>query len=165
MTPATKIGGLAVRRSIEINAPPERVWEEFASAERFRLWYTPAGGVDMPCKMLEYEPQVGGPFVTHVEHGADGRRRFEGKVLVYDPPRELTLEWGPFDFAGSQAVSLLSFLLHELPDGRTRAEIVHHGFESFGDGARNVYQAFEGGWDMTVPTALRNLVETGKATG
>jgi len=165
MTQATKIGELAVRRSIEINAPPERVWQEFASAERFRLWYTPAGGVDMPCKHLEYEPRVGGSFITQVDHGLNQKLQFEGKVLVYDPPRELTVEMGPFAFAGSNAVSLLTFLLHELPRGRTRAEIVHHGFESFGDAARNVYQAFEGGWDMTVPTALRNLVETGKATG
>jgi uncharacterized protein YndB with AHSA1/START domain len=161
----TTIGELAVRRSIEIDAPPERVWQEFASADRFRLWYTTGGGVDMPCQELEYEPRVGGPFITHVEHGGDGRRRFPGKVLVYDPPRELTVEWGPFDFPGTPAVSLLSFFLHQLPGGRTRAEVVHHGFESFGESARNVYEAFEGGWDMTVPTTLRNLVETGKATG
>jgi uncharacterized protein YndB with AHSA1/START domain len=160
----TQIGKLAVRRSIEINAPPERVWQEFVSAERMRLWYTPAGGVEMPCKRLDYEPKVGGVFETDVVHG-DKHFHFEGKVLVFDPPRELTVEMGPFDFASSNDISLLTFLLHPLPDGRTRAEIVHHGFESFGEGGRDVYQAFEGGWDMTVPTALRNLVETGKATG
>jgi len=165
MTMETKIGELAVRRSIEINAPPERVWEEFASADRMRLWYSTAGGAEMPCKRLEYQARVGGSFITQVDHGTDQKLQFEGKVLVYDPPRELTVEMGPFAFAGSDAMSLLTFLLHELPAGRTRAEIVHHGFEVFGDAARNVYQAFEGGWDMTVPTALRNLVESGKATG
>ncbi len=46
MTATTKIGELAVRRSIEIDATPERVWKEFQSAERMGLWYTPAGGVE-----------------------------------------------------------------------------------------------------------------------
>ena len=32
----TTIGRLAVRRSIEIDATPERVWEEFANADRRR---------------------------------------------------------------------------------------------------------------------------------
>lgn len=118
----------------------------------------------MNCKTLDYEPRVGGAFITEGQHG-DQPFHFEGKVRVYDPPRELTVEMGPFDSSGTNAVSLLTFLLHPLDGGRTRFEIVHHGFESFGDGAESVYQAFEGGWDMTVPTALRNLVETGKATG
>ncbi len=164
MTQQTQIGKLAVRRSIEINASPERVWEEFSSAERFRLWYTPAGGVEMPCKHLEYEPRVGGIFATDVEHGHD-KIHFEGRVLVFDPPRELSVEMGPFAWAGNNALSILTFLLHPQADGRTKMEIVHHGFETFGDQAEQVSNAFNGGWDMTVPTALRNLVETGKATG
>lgn len=165
MTQATRIGELAVRRSIEINAPPERVWEEFASVDRMRLWYTSAGGAEMPCQRLDYEPRVGGPFISQGEHPVGEKYHFAGRVVVYDPPRELTVEMGPFDFAGSDAISRLTFLLHPLSPGRTRVELVHHGFESFGDAARNIYQAFEGGWDMSVPTALRNLVETGKAIG
>lgn len=163
MTQATKIGELAVRRSIEINATPERVWEEFASAERFRLWYSTEGGVTMPCQELDYEPHVGGAFETRGEHG-DFKFRFAGKVIVFDPPRELTVEMKPMHYEAPAAM-LLTFLLTPVDGGRTKAEIIQHGFERFGDNAQQTYNAYEGGWDMTVPTALRNLVETGKATG
>ena len=36
---ATEIGPLAVRRSIWIDAPPERVWHEFEDFERMRRWF------------------------------------------------------------------------------------------------------------------------------
>jgi uncharacterized protein YndB with AHSA1/START domain len=160
-----EIGALAVRRSIEIEAPPERVWREFESEERLRLWYSTEGGAVMPCYALTYEPRVGGEFSTQVRHGASDIK-FTGTVVAYDPPRELTVEMGPIPAAGGRSeVTLISFLLHPLDRGRTKMEIVHHGFEAFGDEAERVYQMFEGGWDMAVPTALKNLVETGSATG
>jgi uncharacterized protein YndB with AHSA1/START domain len=164
MTMATRIGERAVRRSIEINAPAERVWQEFTTQERFRLWYTPEGGVDLPCKDVLYEPRVGGRFYTsgyHEWQGGEQPFSFEGEVLVFDPPRELTVEMKPPNLP----TMFLTFLLTEVGSGRTRVEIVQHGFENYGSGAENVRDAFEFGWDMTVPTALRNLVETGKATG
>lgn len=163
MTMATKIGELAVRRSIEIHAPPERVWEELASVERFRLWYSTEGGVEMPCQELDYEPRVGGVFETRGDHG-NLRFRFTGRVLVFDPPHELTVEMRPMHYDAPAAMQL-TFQLTPLDGGRTKAEIIQHGFERFGDAAQQTHQAYEGGWDMTVPTALRNLVETGKATG
>jgi uncharacterized protein YndB with AHSA1/START domain len=159
----TQIGELAVRRSIEIDATPERVWEEFASAERFGLWYTTEGGVDMPCRSINYEPRVDGPFETEVDHG-DVHYSFGGKVLVYDPPNELTVEMGPIEFPGVSAVSMLTFRLTETAGG-TRVEIIHHAFERFGAAAREAYDAFERGWELTQLEALRDLVQTGRATG
>ncbi len=171
MTTDTK--DLAVRRSIEIEASPERVWEEIGDPDRFRLWYTPAGGVEMPCKRVEYEPKVGGNFETFGHHEWDTGRidfHFSGEVLVYDPPRELTVTmkaqhihipavWTP-------GVCTLSFLLAPLDGGkRTEMSIVQRGFETFGEMAEQIHKAYESGWDMTCPTALRNLVEKGKATG
>ena len=161
---ATQIGELAVRRSIEIDATPERVWEEFASAERFRLWYTTEGGVDMPCYQMNYEPHVGGAFETEVNHD-DVHYSFGGKVLVYDPPNELTVEMGPIEFPGVSAVSMLTFRLAETPAGGTRVEIIHHAFERFGDAAQEAYDAFEGGWKLDQLVALKSLVEKGKAAG
>jgi uncharacterized protein YndB with AHSA1/START domain len=161
----TQIGRLAVRRSIEINFPPSCVWQEFESAERFRLWYTPAGGVDMDCKHLEYEPWVGGRFDTTGYHEWQGGKQqfgFTGRVLVFDPARELTVEMQN-EFL--PAPMLLTFMLTPLDGERTKVETVQHGFERFGEGTDNVRNAFEHGWDMVVPNALRNLVETGRATG
>jgi uncharacterized protein YndB with AHSA1/START domain len=163
--PATQIGKLAVRRSIEINAPPERVWQEFESPERFRLWYTPAGGVDMPCKRVEYEPRAGGVFETEGYHewqGGEQAFHFTGRVVVFDPPRELTVEMIP---PGETSAMLLTFLLTPAGEGRTLAEIIQHGFENFGAAAENLRNAYEGGWTTLQLECVKNLVETGTATG
>ena len=163
--PATQIGKLAVRRSIEINATPERVWQEFESAERFRLWYTPAGGVDMPCKRVEYEPRAGGTFETEGYHEWQGGKQpfhFTGHVVVFDPPRELTVQMIP---PGETNAMLLTFRLTPTSDGNTLAEIIQHGFEAYGAGAENLRNQYESGWTTLQLECVKNLVETGKATG
>jgi uncharacterized protein YndB with AHSA1/START domain len=164
----TQAKDLRVKRSIEIDASPERVWQEIGNPDRFRLWYTPAGGVEMPCKRVEYEPRVGGRFETWGWHDWGSGRidfHFSGEVLVFDPPRELTVSMKAEQVQMPGACTL-SFLLAPLDDGkRTEMSIVQRGFETFGELAEQIHQAYENGWDMTCPTALKNLVEKGKATG
>ena len=169
MTTKTEIGKLAVRRSIEISAPPERVWQEFASAERMALWFSDKGGVPMGNQRLNYQPWVGGTFQTEGVHAGVTPFLFTGKVLVFDPPHELTAEMGMIqmgeDAAPWPAPTLISFFLTPAGSDRTKVEIVHHAFERLGDQARDMYEGFEGGWNLAQVTALRDLVETGKATG
>ncbi len=60
-----------------------------------RLWYTPAGGVEKPCKRLDFEPHVGGKFETEGYHEWQNSKQtfaFTGRALVFDPPRQLTVE-------------------------------------------------------------------------
>jgi uncharacterized protein YndB with AHSA1/START domain len=163
----TTIGKLAVRRSIEIAATPERVWKEFESAERMAQWFSSAGGVEMGNQRLGYEPRVGGIFETEGVHAGVTPFLFSGKVLVYDPPRELTAEMAPVrmgdDPVNWPAPTLLTFLITQLGAGRSRVEIVHHAFERLGDAAQEMYEGFEGGWSLAQLTALRNLVEEGHA--
>jgi len=111
----------------------------------------------MPCKRLEMEPRVGGKFETEGEHG-DMKFLFTGQVLVYDPPQEMTVEMNPAHVS-LPAGMLLTFRLTPLESGRTRAEIIQHGFERYGDSARSLYEAFERGWDLVPLEALRELVE------
>ncbi len=66
---------------------------------------------------------------------------------------------------GMPAAMLLMFMLTSVDGDRTKAEIIQHGFERFGDAAPNLYNAYESGWGMVVPNALRNLVEKGNAAG
>jgi uncharacterized protein YndB with AHSA1/START domain len=144
-----KTGELAVRRSIVIAAPPPRVWEEFTSAERMQRWFA--------CERLVLEPWAGGRFETEGDHGGI-HYVFGGKVVACQPPRELTVEWGwvPRRWPG---VTLLSFLLQPADAGCTRVEIVHHGFERLGGRAREVYESFERGWDLSELEALKHAVE------
>lgn len=145
----TVIGRLAVRRSIDIDAPPARIWQEFASAERMRGWFH--------CERLVFEPRVGGRFETEGEHG-NVRYIFGGKVLTYEPGKELTVEWGWIPPRWPD-VSLLTIRLESAGPGRTRVEIIHHAFERLGERAEEIYRSFEGGWDLSELEVLKHVVE------
>jgi uncharacterized protein YndB with AHSA1/START domain len=56
---------LAVRRSIHIKAPPERVWDEFTSFSRMNAWWghtigEPRAGMAKGQWLDVYEPRIGG---------------------------------------------------------------------------------------------------------
>lgn len=149
---ATTIGLLAVRRSILVNATPERVWEEFGSLERMRLWFGTGH------TLLTYEPRVGGMVELFVMH--EGRERhFGGRITVFEPRRELTFEnqWIPND-EGWDAPSLLTIRLTSALGG-TIVELFHHGLERIGPRAAENHRGFEGGWSTRQLEALREIVE------
>ncbi len=151
MTTATKIGILAVRRSILINAAPARVWREFESFEKLREWFGRGH------RLLKYEPRVGAEVLLEVEH--EGKTlRYGGPVLVYNPPTELTFEndWVPND--GWLQPTLVTFRLTPVLDG-TLVELFHHSIESVGPGADEWHAGFESGWDLKHLLALKALIE------
>jgi uncharacterized protein YndB with AHSA1/START domain len=149
---ATQIGPLNVRRSIWIAASPERVWQEFKSLERMRRWFGTGH------KLVCYEPRVGAEVEVDAGEWEGKALRFAGKVLVYDPPRELTFEQ---DWLGEgwPAPPLLTLRLTALSGG-TQVELFHHGFEALGDAAEagEHLRGFEGGWTMRQLEALREVV-------
>jgi len=141
------IGPLAVRRSIWIDAKPEVVWEEFASFERMRAWYGTGH------TLVQYEPRVGGIVETQA-----GEFRFVGKVMVFEPGREVTFEQDWVDH-GWAAPPLVTIRLSEL-DGGTLVELFHHGFEALGPTAvaAENQEGFESGWTNRQLIALRDRV-------
>jgi uncharacterized protein YndB with AHSA1/START domain len=147
---ATEIGPLAVRRSIWIDAPPERVWEEFGDLERMRRWFGTGHA------LVRYEPRVGAAVETDAGEHGDDSLRFVGSVVVFDPPHELTFEQ---DWVGHgwKAPPLVTLRLTPL-DAGTLVELFHHGFEALGPDAAENHRGFEGGWTMRQLEALRHLV-------
>ncbi len=154
----TDIGPLAVRRSIWIDAKPERVWEELESFERMRDWFGTGH------TLVAYEPRVGG--LVETDAGSDPQHhavpedglRFVGRVTVYDPPNEVTFEQ---DWLGHgwPAPALVTIRLTDV-DGGTLVELFHHGFERFGIAvAAEHHRGFEAGWTMRQLEALRQRVE------
>ena len=131
------IGSLQVRRSILIEAPPARVWQEFESFERISAW------LNLGHELHVFEPRVGGDVRMSVE--IDGERRhYGGPVLIFDPECEVSFE---------------TIRLTPHYDA-TMIEIFHHGFERMGaDGADNL-QGYESGWDIRHLKALRAVVES-----
>ncbi len=147
----TEIGPLAVRRSILIKAPPERVWQEFQSFERMKAWFGTGH------TLLQYEPRAGGWVELEVE--VEGQmRRFGGRVVVFEPPREMTFEdsWLPPE--DSEVPTLPTFRLTPALGG-TLVELFRHAFERLGEMAAEKHRGSEGGWTIRQLEALRQIVE------
>lgn len=147
----TPISPLAVRRSTWINATPERVWQEFESFERMKAWF----GVGHA--LTAYEPRIGGYVETDAGGTGDSTLRFGGKILVFDPPNEITWENDWFGHGWKQP-SLMTFRLTPVLNG-TVVELFHHRFELTGESPSENLNGFEGGWDTRHLEALRGLVE------
>jgi uncharacterized protein YndB with AHSA1/START domain len=151
MMTATKIGELAVRRSILINAAPERVWQEFETFEKLREWFGRGH------RLLEFEPKLGGKMLLEVDLEGTAHR-YGGKVVVFDPPNELTFEddWIPNN--GWEKPTLITFRLKATLGG-TLVELFHHAIENVGPGADEWHAGFERGWDMKHLIALKQIIE------
>jgi uncharacterized protein YndB with AHSA1/START domain len=147
----TPIGHLNVRRSIWIQASPAEVWHEFESFERIAGWLS-KGHV-----LHAIELKVGGRADFSVELDGE-RRRYGGRVLVYERERELTLEsnWAPPH--AWPVPTLWTIRLTPLYDG-TQVELYHHGFERLGAEAGDLLEGYEEGWDVKHLKALRAIVE------
>ena len=146
-----EIGPLHVRRSILIQAPPERVWQEFETFERIRGW------LDRGHRLHTFEPKLGGRVSMSVE--IDGQRRhYGGPIVVFEAAREVSLEsqWEP---PWSWAVPTYWTIRLTRLYGHTRVELFHHGFERLGADAADELQGYEQGWDVQHLVALREIAE------
>ncbi|MGB2694764.1 MAG: SRPBCC domain-containing protein [Dehalococcoidia bacterium] len=147
----TEIGVLAVRRSILIKAPPERVWQEFESHERMSTWFGTGH------RLLQYEARVGGAVLLEVD--IDGvPKRYGGKVVAFEPGHEVTWEndWIPNE--GWLEPTLITLRLTPALGG-TLVELFHHAIERVGADAAEQHRGFEGGWSMRQLEALHDVVE------
>lgn len=145
------IGILAVRRSILIDAAPERVWREFETFQRMSAWWGTGH------QLAVYEPRVGGRMEMTVE--LDGElRRYGGPIVVFDPQRELTIE---NDWIPPSDWPVPTFLTLRLTpaNGGTMVELFHHGFERLGAIAGDQLLGYESGWSLRQLEALRHIVQ------
>jgi uncharacterized protein YndB with AHSA1/START domain len=147
---ATEIGPLNVRRSIWIDATPNRVWQEFETLDRMRRWFGTGH------ELVRYEPAVGAEVETDAGEHDGEQLRFVGRVLVADPPHELTFEQ---DWIGHGWPAPPRITLRLTPlGGGTLVELFHHGFEVLGADAAENHRGFEGGWTMRQLDALHDVV-------
>lgn len=147
-----KIGPLHVRRSILIHASPARVWQEFETFERFDQWFGRGHLLEV------YEPAPGGRVQLSVEIGGK-RCPFGGRIVEFDPDRELTYESNWEDSSMRWPVATFHTLRLTPIDGGTLVELFHHGFERLGSSAADTLQGYEAGWDSKHLAALRSVVE------
>jgi uncharacterized protein YndB with AHSA1/START domain len=107
--------------SIEIAAPPERVFQALASKEVCAWWVRP--GV-FDTREWTGDVRVGGRWrASGIGHGRP--YVIEGEFLEVDPPRKLVHTWHGVGAPG--APTTVTYLLEPV-DGGTRVTLRHSGF-------------------------------------
>ena len=152
---------LVVRRSIHIRATPARVWEEFRGFERMNLWWgltmgIPEAGKANGQRLILYEPRVGGRIEMEVLFNG-ATMRYGGKIIAFEPGRELSFECDWIPNMGWLRPTLLTIRLTAALGG-TLVELMHHGFERTGENGSEEHASYEGGWSMFQLNALKKLV-------
>ena len=153
---------LRVRRSILIDAKPERVWDAFTSMERMGAWWgklvgEPQAGASQGQWLDVYEPREGGRIQMAVMW--DGARvSYGGVIKVFAPGREFTFENDWIPNRGWKAPTYMTVRLTPALSG-TVVELFHHGFERTGGEVASEHAGYEEGWGMTQLKALKALIE------
>ena len=134
-----------VRKSITVNATPERAFTVF-TANMGRWWMRTHSINSSPLQDVIIEPRVGGRWY---ERGEDGSMCEWGKVLAWEPPRRVLLGWqinGEWRYDASLTTEVE---VNFIPDGGgTRVELEHRHLERMGGSAEAARQAIDspGGW-------------------
>ncbi|HEY8697774.1 MAG TPA: SRPBCC domain-containing protein [Rhizomicrobium sp.] len=154
---------LKVRRSILIQAQPERVWQEFASKPRMDAWWgavtdNPAAGTPNGQWLDEYEPRLGGAILMAVDWNGE-RVRYGGTIRIFEAARELTFDNDWIPNRGWAKPTFITLRLSAVLSG-TEVELFHHGFERTGGDFASEHMGYEQGWGMTQLIALKEIVES-----
>ena len=138
----------AVRKSVTVNATPERAFETFTAD--FDSWWPRSHHLGKtPMTNAVVEGRKGGRCYTEHEDGTDVQW---GTVLVWDPPHRLVLAWQiAADWKCEPDLSKASEVeIRFTPEagGKTRVDLEHRNFERMTTGgeAMRAGVGAEGGW-------------------
>jgi uncharacterized protein YndB with AHSA1/START domain len=139
---------VAVRRSVTVNASPERAFEVFTAA--FSTWWpldTHHIGKAVATEVV-MEPRAGGRWF---ERDADGNECDWGYVTDFEPPSRVLLAWHltpawGYDPDPEKATEVE--VTFTPVDGGTLVELEHRGFEKHGETGTSMRDAVSasGGW-------------------
>ena len=138
----------SVRKTVVVNAPISHAFKVFT--EQFDSWWPRThhiGKIEPYTAILE--PREGGRWF---ERGADGTECEWGRVLIYAPPKQVTVSWhldASFAYVRDPAkASRVDVTFHDEGNGKTRVELVHSQLDRHGEGWEKVRDGVgsEGGW-------------------
>ena len=130
---------LVIRKEIHVAVPVERAFEVFTAG--IADWW-PMETHSLGKGELAVDWRSGGLAVETA-----GGERFEwADVLEFDPPKSFRLRWR---VNSEKPPTELKVTFSPEGDG-TRVELVHAGWESFGDVADAEFQGYTSGWDTVL---------------
>lgn len=119
----------AIRRTVSLHAPIDKVWKAVATADGIAAWFMPN----------DFQPVLGHEF--HLNAGPFGMSPC--KVTELDPPNRLTFNWGK-DWS-------LTFELAAEDNNTTTFTLIHDGWDpnkvtEFGQSHTEVRERMADGW-------------------
>lgn len=137
---------LPIRKSIIVPAPPERAFDVFTAG--MGRWWNPQYSIGaQPLVAVVVEPHEGGRWF---ERGDSGAECDWGRVLVWDPPQRVVLDWqisGEWSFDPDLHTEI-DVRFTAAGAGSTRVDLEHRGLEALGGHADAIRVVFDGpgGW-------------------
>jgi uncharacterized protein YndB with AHSA1/START domain len=132
-----------ISKSVDLAAPPERVWRALTNHEEFGAWF---------------RVRLDGPFAAgqastgHITYPGYEHVRWEAVVERMEPPRLFSFRWHPYavdpevDYS-LEPTTLVEFRL-EPAGGGTRLTVTESGFDALPPSRRaEALRMNEGGWD------------------
>lgn len=140
-----------IKRTVTVECSVDRAFRVFT--EEMGTWWpleTHSIAVDQELGMRAEGLAVDGREGGRIEEIlADGSRRRWGRVLVWEPPHRVVLEWKPNDRPTPPTEVEVRFRA----DGNvTRVELEHRGWDLLGEFAEQtqILYSSEGGWTMVL---------------
>ncbi|KXF76585.1 vanillate O-demethylase oxidoreductase VanB [Paramesorhizobium deserti] len=131
-----------IEKSIDLNAPIERVWRALTDHEEFGAWF---------------RVRLNGPFVPgeisrgHILYPGYEHLNWEAAIKRMDPPHYFSFTWHPYaidpdvDYSREEP-TLVEFRLEPISTG-TRLTVIESGFDSLPSHRRpDALRMNEGGW-------------------
>jgi uncharacterized protein YndB with AHSA1/START domain len=140
------INDISVRKTVVVHATQEHAFNVFCQ-DIARWWPLDYHiGEQEPVDVV-MERQAGGRWY---EKDADGRECDWGRVLEFDPPRRIVLNWqiSPEWKADPKITSEVDVQFFADGENQTRVELEHRNLDTFGDKAEMMRGIFDGerGW-------------------
>lgn len=135
-----------IRKQLTVRASQARAFEVFT--EGMGRWWSPDYHIGAePFETAVMEPREGGRWY---ERGTDGGECDWGRVLVWDPPERVVLDWqisASWQFDPDVHTELEVRFVAEGPSA-TRVELEHRGLDALGEQAAALRGVFDGttGW-------------------
>lgn len=129
---------LEIRKTIEIDASPEIVFEALTNSKSLSQWFP---------DQAVLEPKIGGKmkFIFFSKGAKPLDRDFfpEGEIMEFVPNKKLSYTWIPQGIPDFPR-TIVTWSLEKIEQNRTRVILIHSGFTG---SPHELYQDHSHGWD------------------